>query len=137
MAHNPLNLLSRSAAALMKAGLETLAGAERQGASLVNAIVGNGRPEQRSDGPLHDNREASESAWSLLETFFDHRIARALNALQIPTSDDIHELSKRVEVLTEKVASLEAARTRRPAATGKRPSKKAPARKKRTQAAGH
>ena len=139
MVQNPLNLVSRSAAALLKAGLETLAGAERQGSSLFHAIVGNGKDDRDHRERAHENGDEPASAWALLEAFFDHRIARALNALQIPTSDDIHELTQRVEVLTDKVAKLQAEQAMKPVparkrATTKRAIKPSP-RKKRAQSA--
>ncbi|MEL7449053.1 MAG: phasin family protein [Pseudomonadota bacterium] len=131
MAQNPLNLLSRSAAAVVKAGLETLAGAERQGSSLLYAIIGNG--EANGNGSARRDDDMPETALGQLESFFDQRVTRVLHTLQIPTSDDIRELTQRVESLTAQVAQLKAAQAEAPAP--RRPQKKSAPRKKRATSA--
>ncbi len=130
MAQNPLNLISRSAAAVVKAGLETLAGAERQGSSLVYAIIGNG--EANGNGSARRDDDMPATVLTQLETFFDQRVTRALHSLQIPTSDDIRELTQRVEALTAQVAELKAAQADAPAPAARRRKKKVASRKKNT-----
>lgn len=44
--------------------------------------------------------------WEKLEQVFESRVARVLNAMQIPTHDDVQELSARVESLTRAVEKL-------------------------------
>lgn len=52
-------------------------------------------------------RQTATEAWSRLEGAFVHRVARALNAMQIPTARDVHELNDRVAALQRAVIALE------------------------------
>jgi hypothetical protein len=56
---------------------------------------------------VFEARGFASGAWEQLEAVFVHRVARALNALQIPTARDVHELSRRIEALQGAVIALE------------------------------
>ncbi len=79
--------------------------------------------------------------WDKLEQVFESRVARVLNAMQIPTHDDVQELSTRVEALTRAVEKLggkpvpanrKKATSKKKAGTRKKPSRKKTSSKKKT-----
>lgn len=51
-------------------------------------------------------RKSAQSNWDKLEKVFEQRVARALSKLGVPTSDEIQELSKRVQELNTRVRDL-------------------------------
>ncbi|NNF52152.1 MAG: hypothetical protein HKN59_06910 [Gammaproteobacteria bacterium] len=68
--------------------------------------------------------------WEKLEQVFESRVARVLNAMQIPSHDDVQQLASRVEALTrvvEKLAGrpIPAAKKRATRKASKKTSKKA------------
>lgn len=72
--------------------------------------------------------------WDKLEQVFESRVARVLNAMQIPTHDDVQELSARVEALTRAVEKLggkpAGSSKKRATRAGKKTPRKKAARKK-------
>lgn len=74
-------------------------------------------------------KDMAADTWEKLEQVFESRVARVLNAMQIPTHDDVQELSARVEALTHAVEKLGGDPGARSA---KRAGKKTTARKKRS-----
>ncbi len=54
------------------------------------------------------------------ERFVEARMTRLLNRLQIPTARDVQELSRRVEILTRRVAELDEQDARKGARTQRR-----------------
>lgn len=119
------------------------AGSERLVGGLLN--IG-GRIDREAKHRVFEARTSATEAWERLEKAFVHRVARALNALQIPTARDVQELNRRVAELQKAVIALErrtaqAARTPRaaPARAKAGPRKKPPARaasKARSKARG-
>jgi hypothetical protein len=76
------------------------------------------------DQAWHVGLDTATQAWGRLENAFEQRVVQVLNALQIPTARDIHELNSRVASLQRAVIALErraaqAAAPARAAARGK------------------
>jgi hypothetical protein len=84
-------------------------------------------------------KNMASDSWEKLEQLFAARVAMVLNAMQIPTHDDVQELADRVAQLTREVEKLTGQPVARPArkktsASRKRPkSKSTPARKPRAR----
>lgn len=75
---------------------------------LVGGLLGiSGRLDREAKSRVYEARSSATEAWDRLESAFVHRVARALNALQIPTARDVHELNSRVESLQKAVVALE------------------------------
>lgn len=68
---------------------------------------GRGAYVREAKSRVFEARSSATEAWDRLESAFVHRVARALNALQIPTARDVHELNSRVESLQKAVVALE------------------------------
>jgi poly(hydroxyalkanoate) granule-associated protein len=106
-----------------------------------------GRLDREAKSRVFEARSSAAGAWERLESAFVQRVARALNALQIPTARDVRELNQRVESLQKAVVALErraaeAAAAEVAAAGAKAPRqraaparRRAPARKKAAPAA--
>lgn len=77
-------------------------------------------------------------SWEKLEQLFAARVAMVLNAMQIPTHDDVQELATRVAQLTRQVEKLSSqpAVSKGKVASKKTPRKKAAASKKRARSPG-
>lgn len=87
-------------------------GAYSRAGSEGGRLVGNllsipGRIDREAKSRVVGARDSATEAWDRLENAFVHRVARALNALQIPTARDVHELNSRVEALQKAVVALE------------------------------
>lgn len=94
------------------------AGAESS--RLVGGLLNiGGRIDRKAKSSVFEARNSATEAWSRLEGAFVQRVARALNALQIPTARDVHELNGRVAELQKAVVALErrAAQAAPPAAS--------------------
>jgi hypothetical protein len=57
--------------------------------------------------------------WDKLEQVFQDRVARALNALGVPSNKDVADLNKRIEELNKSVNELLKKQTAKPAAAAK------------------
>jgi poly(hydroxyalkanoate) granule-associated protein len=66
-----------------------------------------GRLDREAKSRVFEARSSAADAWERLESAFVQRVARALNALQIPTARDVRELNQRVESLQKAVVALE------------------------------
>lgn len=87
-------------------GAYTRVGSE--GGRLVGGLLSiGGRIDREARNRVFGARDSATEAWDRLEHAFVHRVARALNALQIPTARDVHELNARVEALQKAVVALE------------------------------
>lgn len=87
-------------------GAYSRAGAESE--RLVGGLLNiGGRIDREAKHRVFEARTSATDAWERLERAFVHRVARALNALQIPTARDVHELNRRVEELQKAVIALE------------------------------
>lgn len=91
-----------------------------------------GRLDREAKSRVFEARSSAAGAWERLESAFVHRVARALNALQIPTARDVRELNQRVESLQKAVVALErrAAEAAAPAAKKAPRQRAAPARRR-------
>jgi poly(hydroxyalkanoate) granule-associated protein len=93
-----------------------------------------GEMEGRMEAMKHQadavRKQASDN-WDKLEKIFEARVGRALSGLGIPSSDDVKDLSGKVQKLSGEVAALES-KIRVSAAKGpaKKPAARKPARKK-------
>jgi len=137
-------LVKESANQVWHAGRGAYSRAGSEGGRLVGNLLSiSGRIDREAKNRVVGARDSATEAWDRLESAFVHRVARALNALQIPTARDVHELNSRVGALQRAVVALERrvaqAAERKPRATapGKagarkkaaaRSSRKAPAR---------
>jgi poly(hydroxyalkanoate) granule-associated protein len=66
-----------------------------------------GRIDREAKSRVFEARNSATETWERLESAFVQRVARALNALQIPTARDVRELNQRVESLQKAVVALE------------------------------
>lgn len=66
-----------------------------------------GSLDREAKSRVFEARNAATEIWERVETAFVHRVARALNALQIPTARDVKELNERVAELQKAVVLLE------------------------------
>lgn len=134
-AGNPLaRLVKASAAQVWQAGRGAYLVAGSGSSRLVGSLLDmGGRIDRTAKRRVVGARDTATQAWGQLENAFVQRVAHALNALQIPTARDIHELNIRVASLQRAVIALErrAAQARgKTDARGKRTArsrKKAPA----------
>lgn len=108
-AQNPLSRLVRgSANQVWHMGRGAVSLAETEGGRLVGGLMNiGGRIDRGAKSRVYEVRSSATEAWDRLEDAFVHRVARALNALQIPTARDIKELNGRVEALQRAVVALE------------------------------
>jgi poly(hydroxyalkanoate) granule-associated protein len=110
------------------AGLGALSSAEEQGSKLFKNLVKKGEAyEKKAMGALGDLKqqvgkmtdEAQKSAtkaWEKVEGVWDDRVAGTLQRIGVPSKDEISNLTKKVEDLTELVeAKSRRARVRRTA----------------------
>lgn len=100
------------------AGLGALAAAEEEGSKLFSRLVDRGR-DVESKGKVEVDKvnekvrtevdKAKAKAESAFETWgekFDEKLTAALHRLGVPTRDEIHNLTQRVEDLNSKVEHL-------------------------------
>jgi poly(hydroxyalkanoate) granule-associated protein len=100
------------------AGLGALAAAEEEGSKLFSKLVDRGR-DVESKGKVEVDKvnekvrsgvdKAKAKAESAFENWgekFDEKLTSALHRLGVPTRDEIHNLTKRVEDLNSKVENL-------------------------------
>jgi poly(hydroxyalkanoate) granule-associated protein len=93
------------------AGLGALAAAEEEGSKLFSRLVDRGRDvESRGkvevDKVVDSAKSKAGSAWDDLGTKVDETITAALHRLGVPTREEIHNLTRRVEELSSKVEQL-------------------------------
>lgn len=129
-AGNPLaRLVKASATQVWQAGRGAYFVAGSESSRLVGSLLGmGGRIDRTAKRRVVGARDTATQAWGRLENAFVQRVAQALNALQIPTARDIHELNSRVASLQRAVIALE----RRAAQAPPQARGKADARGKRT-----
>ena len=100
------------------AGLGALAAAEEEGSKLFSKLVDRGR-DVESKGKVEVDKvndkvrtevdKAKAKAESAFENWgekFDEKLTSALHRLGVPTRDEIHHLTRRVEELNSKVEHL-------------------------------
>jgi len=108
-ADNQLTRLVReSANQVWHVGRGAYSRAGSEGGRLVGGLLSiGGRIDREARNRVFGARDSATEAWDRLEHAFVHRVARALNALQIPTARDVQELNSRVEALQKAVVALE------------------------------
>lgn len=131
---NPLTRLVRdSASQAWSVGRGAYSFAGTEGGRLVGGLLSfGGRIDRGAKSRVFEARSSASQAWSRLESAFVQRVARALNALQIPTARDVHELNSRVEALQKAVVALErrAAEAAKPAGPSRTARRKPAVRRK-------
>jgi poly(hydroxyalkanoate) granule-associated protein len=127
------------------AGLGAVAVAEEKGAQFFKHLVERGETDEErrkeqvekvvdrvKDG-VEDVREGVETRWQQLGDSLDRKVAQAVERLGVPTRDEIHELTRRVEDLTSELDKLQSRKTgstrARKSAAKKRTAKKGTAKK--------
>jgi len=117
-----------SAHKIWLAGLGAVAVAEEEGAKFFKTLVKKGEKfegqrkkrvdevvEKVKDG-VEDVRDGVESRWQRLGDSFDSKVGRAVERLGVPSREEIHKLTERVEDLTRKLDSLQASKAPKRAA---------------------
>ncbi|HLE83455.1 MAG TPA: phasin family protein [Thermoanaerobaculia bacterium] len=99
--------IKQSAQKIWLAGLGALAVAEQEGARMFDTLVERGRSwEGRGKERMGEARAKVEHAVDDVEERVDSRVAAALRRFGVPTRDEIHELTRRVEELNAKLETL-------------------------------
>ena len=88
------------------AGLGALAAAEEEGSKLFSKLVDRGRDVESKGKVEVDKVAKAESAFENWGEKFDEKLTSALHRLGVPTRDEIHNLTQRVEELNSKVEHL-------------------------------
>ncbi len=139
--------LVESAQQIWMAGVGAFTRAQGEGSKLFEALVKEGMSIEQTTRKLATGkvdavrdavedrvgvvRERATDTWDRLEKVFEERVQRALNRLGVPSSEDLADLTARVEALTAELRKLGKA----PAAAKAKPASKpaaakaAPARK--------
>lgn len=94
-----------SAQQIWLAGLGAFAKAQEEGTKVFEALVKEGEAIQKktrdaAEDKVVEVRRAATGTWDKLESVFEDRVARALHSLNVPTKQDIDELSARIQELT-------------------------------------
>src|SRR5262249_7055864 len=110
--------LMESAHRIWLAGLGALAAAEEEGSKVFNRLVERGKDvETRGKAGAADAKEQAKSmfedvktqaanAWSGFGDKVDDTVTAALHRLGVPTRDEIHNLTQKIEELNAKVEQL-------------------------------
>jgi poly(hydroxyalkanoate) granule-associated protein len=121
--------LADSAQQIWLAGLGALSRTQQEGGKFFDALVEEGvriqekthayneeqmkQGRQQSTAWMEQARQRTNAAMGKLEKAFDERIARAMKRMQMPSHEDIQELSARIDALTREVhAARRPARSR-------------------------
>jgi poly(hydroxyalkanoate) granule-associated protein len=117
-----------SAQTLLLAGLGALSVAEEEGKKFFKNLVKKGEAVQDKNkeriATLKDEVEnrvetakgKAEDAWDKISDRLDERLTSTLHRLGVPTKDEIHTLTRRVEELTKAVDRLKPRTAARPKA---------------------
>ena len=116
-----------SAHKIWLAGLGAVAVAEEEGSKFFKTLVKKGEKfedqrkkqvdqvvDKMKDG-VEDVREGVESRWQRFGDSFDNKVGRAVERLGVPSRDEIHKLTQRVEDLTRKLDGLQGKAKKAPA----------------------
>jgi len=111
-----------SAQQIWLAGLGAFSKAQEEGSKVFEALVREGNSIQKRTMRITEERvnevtdrftkmagklqKQANNSWDKLETVFEERVERALQRLGVPTSREVHALTKRVETLTASVNKL-------------------------------
>ena len=106
--------IRESANQIWLAGLGAFAKAQKEGTKIFDALVKEGEEVQEqarksAEDRLTEVKESASKSWDQIEKVFQDRVARTLNALNVPSKKDIDTLSHRVHELTAMTKKLSAA----------------------------
>jgi poly(hydroxyalkanoate) granule-associated protein len=116
--NQPAGSIMESAAQIWLAGLGAFAKTQEEGGKLFEALVKEGEKIEALSRKAADEmfeevkskveevRGKASEKLDKLEQAFQDRVARALNRLGVPTNDDIQEISKRLEALSDSIRKL-------------------------------
>ena len=105
-----------SAGKVWLAGLGALTVATDEGGKLFRSLVERGQEYEGSEKPAVETvkktvegvKEKAGDVWARLEDGFNDKVGIALQKLGVPTRDEIHELTSRVDQLMEAINKLNA-----------------------------
>ncbi|MFC4157869.1 phasin family protein [Chitinimonas lacunae] len=105
------HVILESANQIWLAGLGAFAKAQGEGAKIFDNLVETGKQvEEKSRKSAEEKVMAVSSkateTWDKLEQVFQDRVARALNALGVPSNKDLADLNKRIDELNKSVNEL-------------------------------
>lgn len=116
------NTVMYTARQIWLAGLGAFITAEEEGGKLFDALVKQGEEVEsltkktaetkvgavktEVEDKVEGVKDKAIDTWEGLEQVFEDRVARVLNRLGVPTYEDIHELAKQVEILTQNINDL-------------------------------
>ncbi len=133
-----------SAQQIWLAGLGALSRTQQEGGKFFDALVEEGvriqekthaysqeqmkQAREQAEPWMETARKRTSAAMGKLEQAFDARIARAMKRLNVPTREDLDELSTRIDALTQELHAARTAgrKTARTGATAKTPRKAKP-----------
>jgi poly(hydroxyalkanoate) granule-associated protein len=122
--------IKESAQKIWLAGLGALTVAEQEGAKMFDALVERGREwEGRSRERMEKARSRVGHAVDDVESRVDERVSAALHRFGVPTRDEIHELTSRVEELNAQIEKLNLAKAKAKGGTKPKPTGVGKARK--------
>jgi poly(hydroxyalkanoate) granule-associated protein len=115
------HVILESANQIWLAGLGAFAKAQGEGVKAFDHLVEAGKQvEEKSRKSAEEKVVAVTSkateTWDKLEQVFQDRVARALNALGVPSNKDLADLNKRIEELNKSVNELLKKQAAKPAA---------------------
>ncbi|GLR14577.1 phasin family protein [Chitinimonas viridis] len=115
------HVILESANQIWLAGLGAFAKAQGEGVKAFDGLVEAGKQvEEKSRKSAEEKVVAVTSkateTWDKLEQVFQDRVARALNALGVPSNKDLADLNKRIDELNKSVNELLKKQAAKPAA---------------------
>lgn len=122
--------IRESAQQIWLAGLGAFAKAQEEGNKVFDALIREGEAIQKRTRKITEDKVTEMAAkatgtWDKLEQVFEHRVARALNSLGVPTKDDVAQLARRVAELKAEVEKLNRGAAAKPKAAARAPRKAA------------
>lgn len=114
MNESPKNLqdeLKESAHRIWLAGLGALAAAGEEGTKMFDRLVDRGRDYEakgrdEAKKQYADVKSSADELWETWSGKLDDAVTRALHRMGVPSRDEIHNLTQRVEELNAKVEML-------------------------------
>jgi poly(hydroxyalkanoate) granule-associated protein len=108
-----VSTIRESATKIWLAGLGAFSKGQEEGGKFFETLVREGeavqnRASKSAQDAISEARTKATGAWDKLEQVFVERVQSALHSLDVPTKQDIHALSKRVQELTKVADKLSA-----------------------------
>lgn len=133
--------MSDSVQQIWLAGLGALSRTQQEGGKFFDALVEEGgRIQEKTHAYTQDQakqvreqttpwveqaRKRTNAAMGKIEQAFDERIAHAAKRMQMPSQEDFHELSARIDALTREVHAMHGTAAKKPRTSTKRAKPKA------------